>query len=205
MLALGSRPNANLLEYHHPRRPPLPDPPHILRKLPTRDLAPAPPVQRRMLVRVVERVLQQPYVRPLHRPEHRLQLGVPQPALLRPRRVTEGGGVDAAAAHVDDADEADARVGLEAVGGEAVIDGLEEAELAREAHARGGVCAGAQVEDVDGGGEQEGELEGAADGGEGVCGRVVGWEDGDVEGAVLLACQYGKFDGGREETGLRCG
>ena len=158
-----------------------------------------------MLVRVVERILQQPYVRPLHRAEHRLELGIPQPALLRPRRVTEGRRIDAAAAHVDDADEADACVGLEAVGGEAVVDGLEEAKLAREADARGGVCAGAQVEDVDGGGEEEGELQGGADGGEGVRCRVVGWEDGDVEGAVLLVCQFGKSDDVGEDTGLRCG
>lgn len=62
---------------------------------------------------------------------------------------------------------------------------MQEAKVAREAGAREGVLLGAQVEDVDGGGQEEGELEGAADRGEVVGRWVVGGEDGDVEGVVL--------------------
>lgn len=72
--------------------------------------------------------------------------------------------LDAPPAHVDDADHAHARVGLEAVRREAVVDGVQQAKVAR-----GGAVLGAQVEDVDGGGEQEGELEGVPDRDEGVC------------------------------------
>lgn len=62
---------------------------------------------------------------------------------------------------------------------------MQEAKVAGEACTREGVLLGAQVEDVDGGGEEEGELEGAADRGELVGRWVVGGEDGDVEGVVL--------------------
>lgn len=48
---------------------------------------------------------------------------------------------------------------------------------------------GSQVEDVDCRGEEEGELQGVADGREGVGCWIVGWEDGDVQGVVLGACQ----------------
>lgn len=136
-----------------------------------------------MLIRVVERVLEQAYVRTLHRTEHGLELGVPQPLPRSPGRRR----VDAPPPHVYDADEPHACVGLEAVGGEAVVDGLEEAKVARQADAGDGVALGAEVEDVDGGGEEERELEGGADGREGVGGRVVGREDGDVEGVVLFS------------------
>lgn len=44
----------------------------------------------------------------------------------------------------------------------------------------------AQVKDVEGGGEEQGELERGADWLEGVCVGVVRGEDGDVEGVVLL-------------------
>lgn len=104
-----------------------------------------------MLIRLIEGVLQQAHVRRLHGPKHGLQLRIPQPG---PRR--RGGR--APAAHVDDADHAHARVGLEAVGGEAVVDGLQQAEVAGEADARDGVVLGAQLEDVDGRGEEQGEL-----------------------------------------------
>ena len=42
-----------------------------------------------------------------------------------------------------------------------------------------------ESEDVEGAGEEEGELQGRADGCQGVGGLVVGGEDGDVEGIVL--------------------
>lgn len=62
---------------------------------------------------------------------------------------------------------------------------MQEPEVAGEACACDGVVLGPQVEDVDCGGEEEGELEGRADWGEGVGGWVVGGEDGDVKGVVL--------------------
>lgn len=108
------------------------------------------------------------------------------------------GAIDPSAPRVHDHDELDARVGLVAVGGEALVDGVQEAVVARQratTTSRGtapssspsadGRVLGAQVEDVQGRGEEQGELEGRADGLEGVCGRVVGGEDGDVEGVVL--------------------
>lgn len=63
---------------------------------------------------------------------------------------------------------------------------MEEAVVAREigGGGRGGVF-GAQVKDVEGRGEEERELERCADRREGVGERVVGREDGDVEGVVL--------------------
>lgn len=61
---------------------------------------------------------------------------------------------------------------------------MQEAVVAREVRRRGRVF-GAQVKDVEGGGEEEGELQGRADRGEGVGGGVVRREDGDVEGVVL--------------------
>jgi hypothetical protein len=45
---------------------------------------------------------------------------------------------------------------------------VEEAKVAGEADAGGRVLAGAELEDVEGAGEDEGELEGRADGAEGV-------------------------------------
>lgn len=134
-----------------------------------------------MLVGLEERVLQQPHVGGLHGAEHGLQLGLPQP----PAGDEAGAGVDAAAAHVDDADHAHARVGLEAVGGEAVVDGMQQAEVAGEADVADGVVLGAQFEDVDGGGEQQRELERRADRREAGGGWVVGREDGDVQRVVL--------------------
>lgn len=103
---------------------------------------------------------------------------------------------------VHDHDELDTRVGLVAVGGEALVHGVQEAVVARQrattarGTARGtapcpssapadGRVLGAQVEDVQGRGEEQRELEGRADWLEGVCGWVVGGEDGDVEGVVL--------------------
>lgn len=101
-----------------------------------------------MLIRLVEGILQQPHIGRLHGPEHGLELRVAQAGLRR--RTLHG---SAPPAHVDDADHAHSRVGLEAVRGEAVVDGLEEAEIAREADAGGGIVAGAQLEHVDCGGE----------------------------------------------------
>ena len=124
---------------------------------------------------------------------HRLHLALPQAhgrgaQTPLPSGVDEAGGdgaVDAAAAHVDDDDKLDARVGLVAVGGQALVDGVQQAKVAAEAYSAGGIVAGAQLKDVEGARQQEGELEGVPDGGEGVGGRVVGREDGDVEGVVL--------------------
>lgn len=61
---------------------------------------------------------------------------------------------------------------------------MQQAVVAREVGSRGGVF-GAQVEDIEGGREKERELERRADRGEGVGERIVGREDGDVEGVVL--------------------
>lgn len=63
-----------------------------------------------------------------------------------------------------------------------------------------------QVEDVEGRGEQEGELQGRADWQKGVCVRVVRGEDRDVEGVVLRkggghAGFVSKLRTKREETG----
>lgn len=66
---------------------------------------------------------------------------------------------------------------------------MQEAHVAGEADARSGVCFGAQLEDVDGGREEERELERGADGCEGVGCGIVGREDGDVEGVVLPFCE----------------
>ena len=142
-----------------------------------------------MLVRIIERVLQQSDVRALHGPEDGFELGISQTLPPGPN----SGGVDAPPAHVHHADEAHTRVRLEAVGSEAVVDGLEQAKVAGQADARNGVALGAQVEDVDGGGEQERELEGGADGREAVSRRVVGWEDGDVERIVLFTAVSGSI------------
>ena len=72
-----------------------------------------------------------------------------------------------------------------AVRREPVVDGVQQAKVAREARACERVLLGAQVEDVDGGGEEEGELERRADGCEVVGCWVVGGEDGDVKWVVL--------------------
>lgn len=47
------------------------------------------------------------------------------------------------------------------------------------------VLAGAEFKDIEGAGEKEGELEGRADGDEGVGCGVVRGKDRDVEGVVL--------------------
>lgn len=167
-------------QLHHPRSPAVPDPLHVVHEFLTRDLLAPIPAQWRVLVRVVEGVLQQPHVGVLHGAEHGLELRVPQPLLGRGgRRVHE------APAHVHDTHEADPRVGLEAVGGEAVVDGLQEAVLAREPTARYGVVSGTELKHVDRGGEDERELEGGADRCEVVGYRVLRWEDGNVHGVVL--------------------
>lgn len=73
---------------------------------------------------------------------------------------------------------------------------MEEAYVAGETYARGGIGFGAEFEDVDCGGEEERELERAADGCECVgCGIVRG-EDGDVEGVVLRFFVSGEVEDG---------
>lgn len=62
---------------------------------------------------------------------------------------------------------------------------MEQAKVTGEADVGRGVLFGAQREDVDGGGEEEAEFEGGAEGREGVGGGVVGGKDGHVEGVVL--------------------
>lgn len=143
-----------------------------------------------MLVRLKKRILGQTNIRGLHG----LEDG-PQFALAQPRRRageplvapvgSDGSIVDAPAAHVDNHDKAGARVGLEAVGGQAVVDGVQQAKVTRQAGPGGGVLARAQLEDVERAGENEGELQRGADGTEGVGRGVVGREDGRVEGVVL--------------------
>jgi hypothetical protein len=103
-----------------------------------------------MLIRVIERILQQSDISALHSPKHRFELSIPQPLPPSP----DSRSIDAPPAHVHHADEAHARVGLEAIGGETVVDGLEQTKVAGQADARDGVALGAEVEDVDGGGEQ---------------------------------------------------
>lgn len=117
-----------------------------------------------MLIGLKEWILQQPHVCRLHCLEHRLQLHIPEswPGLRA--------GRDAAPPHVHDAHHLYARVGFEAVGRESVVEGLEEARLAGQIGAGGeGGGLGAEVKNVDRGGEEEGELERGADRGEGVC------------------------------------
>lgn len=168
-------------QVRHPRRPTFSYPPHVVLKPLARHPRATAPLKRRMLIRYEERVLAQPHPRVLHGAEHRLELRIPQAA----SRGALGGAVDPPTAGVDDAHEAHPCVGLEAVDGEAVVHGVEEADVTREADVGGGVLAGAEFEDVDRGGQEEGELEGCADRGECVGSWVVGWEDGDVKGVVL--------------------
>ncbi|KAK9426128.1 hypothetical protein SUNI508_12582 [Seiridium unicorne] len=178
-----------------PGYPDLPDPPHLLGKLPTRDpLGPHSSLAR--LVRVIEGVLQQPDVRRLHGPKHDLQLPLAEshpssrrrPGLASPcRRAAFPDGVQGPAAHVDYGNELDARVGLPPVRGQPVVDGVQEAEVAAEKRARGGRVALSRGEYVEGTGEQEGELQRRAQG-HGLAGRGVvrGWEEGRMERTVLF-------------------
>ena len=62
---------------------------------------------------------------------------------------------------------------------------MQQAQVAGQAGAGGCVLAGAELKDVEGAGEDEGELERGADGPVGVSCRVVGGEDCCVEGIVL--------------------
>lgn len=184
----------------HSRRPRFPYPLHVIPKLLARDPPPTLPPKRRMLVRIVKRILQQPHIRALHRPKHRLDLRIPQSRAHAPhrrsRRRRRGrsrgscrssrrattlscdaatSSLDASSAHVHYADHPHAGVGLEAIRREAVVDGVQEAKVARRS-----AGFGSQVEDVDCRGQKEGELQGVPDRREGVGGWVVGREDGDV-------------------------
>lgn len=156
-----------------------------------------------MFIRVIEWVLQQPHVRRLHRAKHDLQIALLQPhnrhsapprrkpfVLLRVlrRHQPQRGAVNAPSSHVHHRNEAHAGVCLEAVRGEALVDGVQQAVVARE-HGRGGRGGGgllsAQVEDVESRGEEERELQRGADWFERVGLRIVRGEDGDMEGVVL--------------------
>lgn len=166
----------------HTRRPRLPNPPHIAVEPPAHDPLATGTPQRRMLIRLVKGVLQQPHVGALHGAKHGLQLRLTQAGGgLPPAR-----GVYPPAAHVDDAHHPHARVGLVPVRGEPVVDGVEQADVAGEPDARRGVCLGAELEDVDCRGEEERELERAADRRERVGCGVVRGEDGDVQRVVLF-------------------
>lgn len=124
------------------------------------------------------------YISGLHSLEHGPHLALPQtsrrardPLVPAIRQTRRHGTIHAPAAHVDYHDESGARVGLEAVSGEAVVDGVEEAKVTCETDARGGILAGAELKDVEGARENEGELEGCAHGTERVGRGVVGGED----------------------------
>lgn len=65
----------------------------------------------------------------LHSAEDRLKLGVAQARSGAPTRSYRSVAINATAAHIDDTDHANARIGLEAVGSEAVVDGVQQAEV----------------------------------------------------------------------------
>lgn len=108
-------------------------------------------------------------------------------------------GHGSSSSHVHHAHHLDTCVGFEPVGRQSVVEGLKEARLAGEVGAWGkrGLL-GAEVEGVDCGRKKKGKLEGRANRDEAVGCRVVGWEDGDVEGVVLgtlaeaLKCRVGE-------------
>ena len=130
-----------------------------------------------MLVRAVEGVLQQLDVGRLQRAERRAQF-----ALFD----AQAGALDAGAApHVEHDGEAGARARLPAPHAQALVDGVQQAEVLVDAAA----VAPAQREYVERGVQQEGELEVGAG-----LGRVRR-EEGDVEGVVL----------GRRKAGLGAG
>jgi len=62
---------------------------------------------------------------------------------------------------------------------------MQQAVVAGESHSIQSVLAGAQLKHVEGGGEEEGELQGGSEGVERIGCGIVGGEDGDVEGVVL--------------------
>lgn len=163
-------------QIRHPDRPRLPDPPHLGPKLLAPNAPPSPSAS--ALLRLIEGILQQPHICRAHRPKDYLQITLLEAHGARLQ------ASDAPPAHVDHHDELDPRVGLEPVRGEAFVDGVQQAVVAREVGSRGGVL-GAQVKDIEGGREEERELEGRANWGESVGERVVGREYGDVEGVVL--------------------
>lgn len=207
-LSLSSLYPSTQLQIRQSRHPPLPNPPHLLGKLTARNplpphAAPRRQHQRRVLVRVVERILQQPDIRSLHSAKHNAQLRLPKTntASNNPRGPSPSPSSGHAAPHIDYGDELDARVRLEAVRGQALVHGMQEAEIAAENGGRGGRgssgggggagcgrgagAAGARFEDVEGAAEEEGELQGRAQGGAGVARGVVGGEYGYVEGVVI--------------------
>lgn len=182
----------------HTGRPPIAYPSHILRKATTRNLFPPRSAGRGMLVRIVKGILQQADIGIMHGAKHRPELRVAQPRTHDPRSSGAAAAAvwsssccastsaDASPAHVDDADESHARVGLVAVGGETVVDGVQQAQVAREPDPRGCVVLGPQLEDVNSRREEQRELKLRSDGRQRVGYRVVRWEDGDVEGVVLV-------------------
>lgn len=170
-----------------------------------------------MLVRVVEGVLQQPHVRRLHGAEHDAQLRLPKTDAAPHARAGSPTSHRAGSTgtttrrqttpHVDHGDEPHARVRLEAVRGEPLVDRVQQPEVAGH---YGGAAAGkrlragarARLEDVEGAAEEERELDGRAQGGAFVGRGVVGWEDGYVEGVVISS--YDAQAGYRGYRGRHC-
>ena len=95
------------------------------------------------------------------------------------------GAIDPAPAHVHDDDELGARIGLEAVGGETLVDGVQEPVIAAQADPARGVVLGAELEDVQRAAQDQTELEWRADRREEVGDGVVGGEYRDMERVVL--------------------
>jgi hypothetical protein len=66
----------------------------------------------------------------LHRAEHRLELGVAQARSSASTSSHWSVAIYTPTAHVDKTDHADTCVGLEAVGGKAVVDSVQQAKVA---------------------------------------------------------------------------
>lgn len=105
-------------------------PPHILLKSLAPDLDTTRPLQWRVLIGHEEWVLAQPYPRILHRAEHNLELRISQPS--HGAKLTRIGGIDPPAAAIYHADEAHTCVSFEAIGGKAVVYGVEKAKVTGE-------------------------------------------------------------------------
>ena len=160
-----------ILDVGDPRLPRHADPLHLRREALALD---GPRVhrartggRRRVLVRLVERVLQQADVRRLQRAERGPQL----PLLHAQARALDA----VAPPHVEHDGDAGAGARLPAPHAQAFVDGVQQAQVLVDAVA----VAPAQVEDVERGVQQEGELEVGAR-----LLRVRG-EEGDVQWVVL--------------------
>lgn len=154
-----------VLQRGHTRCPALSNAANLRLKLLARNLLSFLPHD---LVGLEEGVLKQADIRILNGPEHDLELGLAKPDARghggsgsgrgrgSDRRNTgtglpaQDGRVDSPPAHVHHDYDLDPRVRLEAVGGEALVDGVQEPHLAGEAGSGPRCMPGAELEDVEG-------------------------------------------------------